>query len=151
MKAISLWQPWASLWLSPIKIHETRHWPLAHRGWLAVHATKNIVRDIDPLFHDIAGGKFGPYWPRELPRGAIIGAVNMVACRRTEDVMAEMAEYTARNGSQLPDDYFCGNFSPGRFAFERSEFRLLKEPVPWKGRQSKTFDIPDAVVAELFA
>lgn len=149
MKAISLWQPWASLWCSPVKIHETRHWPLAHRGWLAVHATKSAARvhELDPRFEDVIVDAFGPHWVRDLPRGAIIGAVNVVACHRSEDVKAAFMARPA----PLADDYLCGDFSPGRFGFERSEFRVLKEPVPWKGRQSKTFDIPDEVVAELFA
>lgn len=149
MKAISLWQPWASLWCSPAKVHETRHWPLAHRGWLAVHATKRVasVDDLNPYLEDIIVDAFGAHWVRDLPRGAIIGAVKVVACHRSEDVMAAFMVRPA----PYADDYLCGDFSSGRFAFQRSEFRLLKEPVPWKGRQSKTFDIPDAVVAELFA
>ena len=43
MKAISLWQPWGSLWLSPAKRHETRHWQTRHRGKLLVHAAKKLV------------------------------------------------------------------------------------------------------------
>jgi hypothetical protein len=42
MKAISLWQPWASLWCSPRKIHETRHWPTNNRGWMLVHAAQAV-------------------------------------------------------------------------------------------------------------
>lgn len=35
MKAISLWQPWASLWMAGRKRFETRHWETKHRGALA--------------------------------------------------------------------------------------------------------------------
>ena len=46
MKAISLWQPWASLCVLPgpngraVKTIETRSWPTKYRGPLAVHAAK---------------------------------------------------------------------------------------------------------------
>jgi activating signal cointegrator 1 len=47
MKAISLWQPWASLWFTDSKIHETRHWSTRHRGPLYVHAAKRPIRESD--------------------------------------------------------------------------------------------------------
>ncbi len=40
MKAISLWQPWATLVALGIKQTETRHWATKHRGQLAIHAAK---------------------------------------------------------------------------------------------------------------
>lgn len=49
MKAISLWQPWASLWLTPRKIHETRPRRWNHSGWLAVHASKTLVSNPSEL------------------------------------------------------------------------------------------------------
>lgn len=140
MKAISLWQPWASLWCSSRKIHETRHWPTAHRGWMAVHAAKrfdqNFERD-DPLYR-ILLEEFGPAW-RDLPRGCIIGAVKIIACRRTEDVVEE---YQAQ---PEPDDFHCGDFYPGRFAWQRGEFILLPQAIFYRGMQG-LFDIPDDLV-----
>jgi len=49
MTAISLWQPWATLWLlsdPDEKVFETRHWYAAHRGPLLVHAAKTRNRDV---------------------------------------------------------------------------------------------------------
>ncbi|TRU31740.1 MAG: ASCH domain-containing protein [Microcystis aeruginosa Ma_QC_B_20070730_S2] len=40
MKAISLWQPWASLVANGLKLYETRGWPTKYRGVLAIHAAK---------------------------------------------------------------------------------------------------------------
>lgn len=133
MKAISLWQPWASLWCSQRKVHETRHWPIVHRGWLAVHAAKKFEWNFeqhDPLYR-ILLEEYGPQW-RELPRGAIIGAVNIIGCRRTENVLIEYPEI---------DDLHCGDFYPGRFAWQRGEFILFPEAIPYRGRQG-IFDIP---------
>ena len=40
MKAVSLWQPWASLIVHGIKGVETRGYPTNVRGRVAIHATK---------------------------------------------------------------------------------------------------------------
>ena len=45
MKAISLWQPWASAIAVGAKRYETRGWPAVaggqrFAGWLAIHASK---------------------------------------------------------------------------------------------------------------
>lgn len=52
MKAISLWQPWATLWVLQIKRNETRSWAFPHwyTGSVAIHAAKkkiNIYADLD--------------------------------------------------------------------------------------------------------
>lgn len=123
MKAISLWQPWASLWCSPAKVHETRHWYTATLGWVAVHAAKKLVPldDDDPL-DEICRRTFGMDWPKTLPRGAIVGAVQMVRCARTSDV------------KPIGDDLVCGDFGEGRYAWERAAYVALANPVPWVGR-----------------
>jgi hypothetical protein len=148
VKAIAMWQPWASLFLSPAKVHETRDWPWPHRGWVAIHATKKIVHELGPRLHDIVDSEFGGHWGVDLPRGAIIGVAKIVDCVPAESVFA--GHVPGADGF-YPDDFYCGDFSPGRFAFRRSEYRLLREPVPFKGRQSKWFDIPDDLVAHLIA
>src|SRR6266404_4850893 len=105
MRAISLWQPWASLWCSTAKVHETRHWPTSHRGWLVVHAAKRRIDDFSgDRLDDICDGEFGPHWGMELPRGALIGLVNVIACKRTEELVF--------NTDDEKDDYECGDFSP---------------------------------------
>src|ERR1700694_3122793 len=40
MKALSLWQPWASLIAMGLKEFETRHWATSYRGPLVIHAAK---------------------------------------------------------------------------------------------------------------
>ena len=42
MKAISLWQPWASAVARRAKFNETRHWATSYRGTLAIHAAKRF-------------------------------------------------------------------------------------------------------------
>ena len=44
MKAITVWQPWASLLVSGRKRYETRSWATTYRGPIAIHAAKRPVR-----------------------------------------------------------------------------------------------------------
>jgi hypothetical protein len=140
MKAISLWQPWASLWLTNRKVHETRHWETSHRGWLAVHAAKRFEKDFPPgdEMREILDDEFGGHWAMDLPTGAIIGAVDLVSCRR----MPEDAN------PEHEDDYVCGNWEEGRFAWRRAAIVKLTEPIPYRGRQSM-FTLPDDITRRI--
>lgn len=134
MKAISLWQPWASLWLSPHKVHETRHWPINLRGWLAVHAAKKIVKDVDRHLEFVIRNEFGEAWKSSLPTGSLIGLVYIAGCRRTEEIRKETT----------PADLVCGNFDDGRFGWYKQAYRSFKTPIPWVGRQG-LFNVPDHI------
>ena len=140
MKTISLWQPWASLWLTDAKVHETRHWPTNHRGPLLVHASKRLVSACGAAVDEICIRRFGPMWRKELPTGAVIGAVNLEACVPTESAYGEVAE--------VCDDLTCGNFSPGRYAWRRGPRPLpFGTPVLWTGRQG-LFNVDSEAIEE---
>ena len=139
MKAISLWQPWASLWCSKRKVHETRHWRCSHRGWLLVHAAKRFEKafDLDDPLRLILDDEFGGHWAKELPTGALIGMVNVVDCLPTQTLFGDAAA--------SDDDRECGDFAPGRFAWKRDEFRLFDQPIPYRGAQG-IFNVPDDLI-----
>lgn len=145
MKFISMWQPWGSLWLSPAKMHETRHWPIKHRGWLGVHAAKKFVRDVDAHLEDILDAEFGHHWGLDLPTGALIGVVNIVACKPTEQVYGGNAP-----GDIMCDDFSCGDFTAGRFAWQRGDYRRFERPIPYRGSQG-FFEVPDSLLPALEA
>lgn len=131
IKVISLWQPWASLWLSDDKVHETRHWYTSHRGSLAVHAAKKIVRrrDVTEALDEICVARFGSKWPESLPRGGVIGVVELVNVYSTW--CGGMQAIASVN------DLACGDWSPGRYAWRRGDlYRRLPAIIPLVGRQS---------------
>jgi hypothetical protein len=72
-----MWQPWASLYLSGCKVHETRSWDTIYRGPLLIHASKKLVADCGEELDEIVCDRFGPHWRTDLPRGSIIGAVDL--------------------------------------------------------------------------
>jgi hypothetical protein len=140
MKAISLWQPWASLWCSDAKVHETRHWSTNYRGWLAVHAAKRRIDDLsgDPL-DDICDVQWGHHWGLELPRGAIVGMVDLIDCRQMK--------FTAPASD---DDRECGDWADERYAWRRGKFVLFADAIPYRGAQG-FFDVPDSILPKLAA
>jgi activating signal cointegrator 1 len=133
MKAISLWQPWASLWLSDAKVHETRHWPTTYRGWLVVHAAKRKIDDLSgDRLDEICDGIWGHHWGMELPRGALIGAIKLVSCKRMDKVVPAS-----------DDDRECGDWSDERYAWQRDpQLIVFDQPIPYKGAQG-FFEVPD--------
>lgn len=53
MRAITLWQPWASAVALGSKTIETRHWSTNYRGPLAIHAAKRRnIGELDDLWRD---------------------------------------------------------------------------------------------------
>jgi hypothetical protein len=145
MRAISLWQPWASLWLTQSKIHETRHWSTPYRGSLAVHAAKRPVSDPGEQVAAICVREFGTDWRKALPRGAIIGFLELIDCVSTEAMCAHWQVGSVPTAS-LPRDYWCGDFSEGRFAWRGAFRNSLQSHVPFVGRQG-FFNVPDEVLA----
>jgi hypothetical protein len=138
MKAITLWQPWASLWLSPAKVHETRSWPTKHRGYLLVHAAKRECdATLSPELEDICVREFGRRWRRDLPRASLIGRVDLVECLSTNIAHSEHV-----------DDGVCGDFGPDRFMWRRDRFHKFDTPIPYVGRQGM-FTIPDEFFLDL--
>lgn len=130
MKAISLWQPWASLWACGRKHFETRHWATHYRGELLVHAAQKIcVNDIDDALRSICEDEFGRHWAVELPRGALIARCRLMDCIPTARLHVDK------------DESAQGNFALGRYGWDPADMALLDHPIPWRGRQS-LFDVP---------
>ena len=123
IKAISLWQPWASLMVAGVKLHETRHWPTAYRGPIAIHAAKTL--DLAGAPDALCAAVFGQDWRDSLPRGAVLGVGNLSQCRKAETVADRLTRA----------DLASGNFAHGRFAWRVDDLRRLTQPIPLLGRQ----------------
>ena len=125
MKALTLWQPWASLIVLRHKRFETRSWKMdgliGER--IAIHAAKRPSEDLDSeLINEINKLSFNP---AHLPLGAVVGTGVITAFYRTEVIAPNLP---------LPELVF-GDFSPGRWAWRIEEIEALPEPVPARGKQ----------------
>lgn len=153
MKAISLWQPWAQAIALGSKTIETRSWSTAHRGLLAIHASKRRV--VTDLIFLQSQAKWRAalqlngdvkIWD-DLPFGAIVAICDLVDCKRTDDFTvgdlhtlkpSPLAIYTYTERG-------LGDFAPGRFGWVLQNVRILPEPIPYKGQQG-FFNVPDELI-----
>ena len=86
--AISVRQPWASLILLAGKDIENRTWETRVRGPILIHAAKGMTKReyLDAMdFADANGTRrighlLDAFEPGNLPRGGIIGSVNLADC-----------------------------------------------------------------------
>lgn len=86
--AISVRQPWASLILLAGKDIENRTWETRVRGPILIHAAKGMTKReyLDAMDFADANGARGigrlldAFEPGNLPRGGIIGSVNLADC-----------------------------------------------------------------------
>ena len=83
MKAITIWQPWASLLACGGKRFETRSWATSYRGPIAIHAAKKDVFDalaLIPVPVALEMKKLiGAEW-KDLPTGAVIATATLIGC-----------------------------------------------------------------------
>lgn len=150
MRAISLWQPWASLYVGLYngpqytpgpKKWETRHWPTNYRGWLVIHAAQKRVSAFE-LGADLVALTHARGFDR-LAYGALLGAVYLDHCQHIDRILADHLAATD------PDSLVCGNWAAGRFAWRRSAAVCLREPIPYRGRQG-FFAVPNEALPDEF-
>ena len=137
MKAVSLWQPWASLIAAKAKRFETRHWETRHRGPIVIHAAQRLERQVPAELEAICVTSFGAEWRDTIPRGAIVASAELAGVWPIERAM--------RCQSIDAREFACGDFAPGRFAWELEHVAAVDPAIPYRGRQG-LFNIPDPVL-----
>jgi hypothetical protein len=145
IKAISLYQPWATLVAIGAKKIETRSWSTNYRGPLAIHAAKKwtgALKQIalDEPFKSALAGAVGQqitFLPGSdcitLPLGKIVAVCRLANCLRAEAV-TRIVHVSAQ-------ELAFGDFEAGRFAWMLDNVRPLFEPVAYTGERG-FFDVP---------
>lgn len=143
MKALSLWQPWATLVALGVKRWETRSWPTKYRGLLAIHATlassaeaKANASESEVVSSALTAAGLGDRLNRRpLPRGAIVGAVRLADVVQVEDTRG-FRKRIAAHSPDLEAELELGDFRPGRFAWRlEGPVRFFPEPIRARGSQ----------------
>lgn len=131
MKALSLFQPWASLMAVGAKTIETRGRTWAHRGDFAVHAGRHCEGFLlnDGAVCRALGLSMEPSAKITLPAGAIVCVVELYADEDAMMVAHELME--AGNCMELK----CGDYSMGHRAWRTRNLRKLRTPVRCPGHQ----------------
>ncbi|MBZ0186633.1 MAG: ASCH domain-containing protein [Candidatus Obscuribacterales bacterium] len=121
LKALTLRQPWAASVFIAGKDFENRFWPARVRGTIAIHVSKDQpkttfdggVRFVHALLRKQGKTNIRFDSLDKLPRGAIIGVVDLVDCV-----------------SQSDSPWF-----EGPLGFKLSNPRLLQKPIPTSGKR----------------
>lgn len=167
MKALTIWQPWASLIACGVKQYETRSWPTKYRGPIAIHAAARYTRKWDlpvdlakVVDMEMAAGRC-PKW-EAMPFGAVIATAELVDVWHIAYNVGEDAEEARRHpiiaesmeGSKIDvpfgrqfvptgKEIILGDWAPGRYAWELANVKMLQSPIPVKGKQGLwNFEMP---------
>lgn len=149
MKALALWQPWASLVAIGAKRIETRHWeaPADLIGQrVAIHATKghydrNAV-ELEPFRRRLDEARDEgrlALVDDELPLGAIVATVQLARCSRMTRASIRVLE------ESNPDERAFGFYNLDRYAWVLLNVKPFTSPIPFTGRQG-IFDVPDELL-----
>lgn len=134
MKALTVYEPWASLISLGEKKIETRSWYTKYRGPIAIHAAAtrkpeyvNLAWE-EPFFTALASpmedapGKVGIRYHL----GCILAIANLVNCIPiTPEFCASLSD----------KERAFGDYTFGRFAWVLEDIRRLAEPITARGRQ----------------
>lgn len=127
MKAITIHQPWAWAIAAGKKTIENRGWATNYRGPLLIHAGKSR-KSLDQGRRFIERLDIEMPADDELPFGAIVAVVRLVACVSLERL--------------------CGDsFAEGPYCWKLADARPV-EPSPYTGEQG-LFNVPDEIVRRL--
>lgn len=132
MRAISLWQPWASAIALGHKTIETRGWSTSYRGLLVIHAAKVFGREArDFAAVERALGRM----PERVPLGALVAVSELIDVQPTEELDLSISAI----------ERLYGDYTPGRFGWKLANIRALPEPIVWRGAQG-FFSVPDHII-----
>jgi len=143
MKAITLYEPWASLVALNEKKIETRSWYTSYRGPLAIHAARKIPTWAQRLcreFSKLIGiEEYEGSWLYYLehgvgPFGKIVATCNLVDCVRIQIINIK-SEKTLNPYDLSEKEWAFGDYTRGRYAWILKDVHQLKEPIPCKGMQ----------------
>ena len=147
MRAVSVWNPWATLLAHGFKKNETRGYPAPASllgESIAICSTKTVKADqrnawgeVPPAikFEALAAGLIKP---ASLMQGHLLGFATVADCVETTPAFIE--GLTARERA-------LGWYGPGRYAWLMSAFLPLSSPIPVRGAQG-IWRLPDDVYAQ---
>ena len=125
-KAISLWQPWASLISLGLKKYETRSWRTNYRGKLVICSAKKRTKQQQEQYFNLSQKyQLNLRW-HDLPFGSAIAICDLTDCIEMTDKWIQTISQTERE---------CGDWQVGRYAWQLDKIEILDNPIAVKGKQ----------------
>ncbi len=135
MKALSLYEPWATLIALGEKRYETRSWSTAYRGPLLICASKKRP-PISKIIGILCRARITL---NDLSPGRAVALVDLVHVFHT-------GAWPVIDPGE--NEKFYGDFSPGRFAWKLEKLRRFVNPPLIKGRQG-LFEVDNNLIKSL--
>ena len=134
MRAISLWQPWASAVANGVKRIETRHWRTWYHSPIAIHAAKRKTHAMGHQFRDLfrIEAIYNAFLLSDedcwnlLPFGAVVATAVLQDCVPTDMIT---------KSTLSPTELALGDYSTGRYAWILTDIKKLPKPIPAVGRR----------------
>ena len=155
MKALTLWQPWASLIALGEKKIETRSWQTTYRGMLAIHASQKMTREMKLLcerepFASALDRVFAA--GDELPLGAIVAVCelrNVLMPARNINGYYLIGNLGSNEFAYITEpELSFGDYTPGRYAWMLKNVCRLQVPVVCRGAQG-LWDVSHEIEIEI--
>jgi len=123
IKAISLWQPWASLIPLGLKHYETRSWKTNYRGKLLICSTAANSKQHQEYFKICDELRLPPW--TDFPHGCAIAICELTDCILMTPEFIALVSQT---------EILCGDWQVGRYAWKLENIQPLP-PFEVKGKQ----------------
>ena len=132
MKAITIYDPWATLIKLKEKKYETRSWATKYRGQIWIHAAVTtryadlgfqapFFTALKPIHSDVNGHTGLEFYP-----ACIIAVATLTDCVEiTPEFIKTLSE----------KELAFGDYTIGRYAWELDNVVPLEQPIPMKGKQ----------------
>lgn len=123
MKVLSLTEPYATLIQEKKKYIETRSWKTNYRGELYIHASATKISKLDLKNQEL----MQLVENKNMNFGHIICKCQLVDC-------IEMTkEYVEKMKTKNHQEYVCGEYKEGRYAWILEDIIPLEHQIPAKG------------------
>jgi len=141
MRALTLWQPWATLMAEGHKKIETRSWGTNVRGAVSIHSAKKPFKEVKSLIHprsiEAISRLLYPFSLDRLPTGYVLGVGRLTDCKLIDEAFLETLDPTER---------LLGDYTIGRYAWIFEDVKHFKSPILAKGSQGFwDWVVPDGV------
>lgn len=139
MRALSLWQPWATYIVIGAKTIETRSWGTTYRGPVAIHAAKTKAGlPPTPEHAAVVPGAAELAYPLGVVV-AVADLVDVLHVERHDPVYVDPSLLAVISGTRSwhvsRADVALGDLSIGRWAWRLANVRALRTPVALRGMQ----------------
>lgn len=120
MKVLSIREPYATLIKDEIKYIETRSWKTNYRGKILIHSCKGKYPIKNKVKHLVDSEK--------LKYGYILCEAELVDCIYIDKKYADVIKNEDLN------NFLCGDYTEGRYAWILKNIKLLKNPIEIGGQ-----------------